>query len=31
LPFKETRRAHEMWGECGVLGEIVLLPIGLAE
>lgn len=28
LPLKEARRAHEMLGEGGVLGKIVLLPNG---
>ena len=28
LPLKETRRAHEMLGEGGVLGKIVLVPNG---
>ena len=28
LPLDETRRAHEMLGEGGVLGKIVLLPNG---
>jgi len=26
LPLEEARRAHEVLGEGGVLGEIVLLP-----
>ena len=29
LPLEEARRAHEMLGEGGVLGKIVLLPNGL--
>jgi len=28
LPLEEARRAHEMLGEGGVLGKIVLLPNG---
>jgi NADPH2:quinone reductase len=28
LPLDEARRAHEMLGEGGVLGKIVLLPNG---
>ena len=28
LPLQEARRAHEMLGEGGVLGKIVLLPNG---
>ena len=28
LPLEEARRAHEMLGEGGVLGKIVLLPHG---
>jgi NADPH2:quinone reductase len=28
LPFDEARRAHEMLGEGGVIGKIVLLPNG---
>src|SRR5262245_36564533 len=31
LPLDEARRAHEMLGEGGVLGKIVLLPNGVAE
>jgi NADPH2:quinone reductase len=31
LPLDASRRAHEMLGEGGVLGKIVLLPNGLAE
>lgn len=31
LPLQEARRAHEMLGEGGVLGKIVLLPNGLHE
>ena len=28
LPLEEARRAHEMLGEGGILGKIVLLPNG---
>jgi len=28
FPLEEARRAHEMLGEGGVLGKIVLLPNG---
>jgi hypothetical protein len=31
LPLEEARRTHEMLGEGGVLGKLVLLPIRLAE
>src|SRR5215472_10719513 len=31
LPLDEARRAHEMLGEGGVLGKIMLLPNGVAE